>query len=70
MCLYVLFASRTPLRGVVAAVDQDQARILRDCVDRLVRGNAWLHGLIECQREKIVNVHTGSEMGVLCSDVA
>jgi hypothetical protein len=34
------------------------------------RGNSWLHGIIESQRDRIVNHHTGSWLQVLTSDVA
>lgn len=65
---WLLFASRRPLRGVVAAADQDQAALLRDAVDRLVRLNPWLAQVIEVQKNRIVNPHTGSECVILTSD--
>ena len=68
MVSWVLFASRRRLAGVVAAGDADQARLLRDAVDRLCRGNPWLGSLLDVQRERIVNKHTGSELTVLTAD--
>ncbi len=65
---WLLFASRRPLRGVVAAADQDQAALLRDAVDRLVRLNPWLSQVVEIQRNRIVNKHTNSECSILTSD--
>jgi phage terminase large subunit-like protein len=68
--LWALFASRRPLRGVVAAADRDQGRFLLDAIGRIVRLNDWLSQVITIQREKVLNPHTGSELQIITSDVA
>jgi hypothetical protein len=65
---WVLAASRRKLLGVVAAGDQDQARLIRDAIDTLCRMNPWLAGLLEVQANRIINSHTGSELRILTSD--
>lgn len=70
MIVWALFAAapRRPIRGVVAAADADQAALVADSVRRIVRANEWLEPLIDVQRQRIVNPHTGSECGILSSD--
>ena len=65
---WALFASRRKLAGVVAAGDVDQAGLLRDAIDRLARLNPWLGKVLEVQRTRVLNVHTGSELVILSSD--
>jgi len=67
---WALLAARRPVRGVVAAGDADQARLVADAVGRIVRTNDWLAPIIEVQRGKICNSHTGAECAILSSDVA
>jgi phage terminase large subunit-like protein len=67
---FALFASRRKLIGVVAAADTDQAALLRDAVDKLVRLNPWLTKFIDVQRNVIVNPHTGSTLTIISSDAA
>lgn len=54
--------------GVVAAVDRQQARLLRNGIDKLVRMNSWLASVIDIQRSLIRNVRTASELEVISSD--
>jgi len=61
------FASR-PVVGLAAAADQDQAKLLRDAIGRLVRLNPWLP--LDVQLWKVVNERTGSELTIISSDVA
>jgi len=68
MVAWALFAARQPIRGVVAAGDSDQARLVADAVTRIVRANPWLQPFIDVQRGRIVNVHSGSECVILASD--
>ncbi len=70
MITWALLAARRPVRGVVAAGDTDQARLVADAVGRIVRSNDWLRPFVEVQRGKVVNTHTGGECAVLSSDVA
>jgi hypothetical protein len=70
VCLYLLFASRRKITGCVAAADKDQANLLRNAMDGLVRVNPWLGQFVEVQRHEIVNKHTGSTLKVMSSDAA
>lgn len=67
---WALFSSRRKLDGVAAAADKDQARLLRDAVDRLVRLNAWLKPFVDVQAYAIKNPTTGSHLEVITSDAA
>jgi phage terminase large subunit-like protein len=68
MVTWALFASRRTLKGVAAAGDADQAGLLRDAIESLRRLNPWLREIIDVQRERVVNRHTGSELAILTSD--
>jgi hypothetical protein len=68
MTAWALFAARRPIRGVVAAADMDQARLLGDALQRLLAGNPWLARFLEVQRGRAVNPHTGAELQILTSD--
>jgi phage terminase large subunit-like protein len=68
MVTWALFASRRAIRGVAAAGDADQAALLRVAIEGLRRGNAWLSPILDVQRERVVNRHTGSELAILTSD--
>jgi len=50
------------------AVDQDQARLLRDAVERWYRDSPDLHGSLDFQRDLVVNAATGASLRVLASD--
>ena len=71
MASWALFASRRQLFGVAAAGDQDQARLLRDAVRRLVDCNPWLRTILDVQANRIVNSRTGSALQIIsirCTD--
>ena len=68
MACWVLFASRRRLRGYGAAADQDQAKLLRDAVDGLLRLNPWLAQILRADRFKILNKRTGSTLEIITSD--
>lgn len=70
MAAWALFASRWPIRGVVAAADQDQARLLADAMLRLCRLNPWLGRLLDVQRDRVRNKHTEAELRIITSDAA
>lgn len=70
MVSWVLFASRRAVRGVAAAADRDQARLLRDAIESLVRSNPWLAAILDVQAHRVVNRHTGSDLTILSSDAA
>lgn len=65
---YLLFASRRPISGVCAAADQDQAKLLRDAITRLVRCNPWLGEVLQVNQYRVTNKHTGSELSIITSD--
>ena len=68
MALWTLLASKRRLSGVAAAVDRDQAKLLRNAIARLVALNQWLEPFIEVQRYKVANKVTGSELEVISGD--
>lgn len=67
--LWVMFASRKKLTGIAAAADQDQARLLRDAIDGLVRMNGWLRPIIKVDQLAVTNIKTGTKLTILASDV-
>lgn len=70
MIAWAIFAAprARPVKGVVAAGDEDQARLVADAVRRIVRANDWLAGYVDVQRGRVVNPHTGSEATIISSD--
>jgi phage terminase large subunit-like protein len=68
--VWVLFASRRKIDGVACAADRDQAALIRDAADRLLRLNPWLADILKCQATKVINKHTGSVLTILSADVA
>ena len=70
MAAWALFASRRCLSGIAAAGDQDQARLLRDAIGRLVYCNPWLGKILEVQNYRVVNKRTGSTLDIIASDAA
>lgn len=70
MVTWALTASRHPIRGIAAAADLEQARLLRDAIARLCRLNAWLDELLDVQAYRVINKSTGGELSIISSDVA
>lgn len=70
MVLWALFASKRTIRGIAAAADRDQAQLLRNAIETLVRNNAWLSKIISVGAWKVENKHTGSTLEIISSDVA
>ncbi|MDY0167438.1 MAG: terminase large subunit [Thermoguttaceae bacterium] len=70
MAAWVLLASRRQLAGVAAAGDRDQARLLRDAIERLCRLNKWLAAILDVQAFRVINRQTGSVLEILSSDAA
>ena len=48
------FATR-PLRGYCYAADRDQARLLRDAIETIVRLNPWLESILSVDAHKVSN---------------
>lgn len=68
MAAWALFASRRPLSGIAAAGDQDQARLLRDAIGKLLYINPWLAQILEVQNYRVLNTRTGSTLEIITSD--
>lgn len=69
MATWALLASQRQLLGLAAAADKDQAKLLRDAIDRLVKMNEWLAPIIKVDTYRVTNRLTGSELTILSSDV-
>ena len=70
MLLWALAFARTGIRGVAAAADRDQARLILDQMGRLVALNPMLRGRIRFGRDQARVTATGSRLEVLSSDAA
>ena len=75
MSVWALAFAPRIVRGFAAAGDRDQAKILRDAIQTLVRLNPLLEKLIDVQNYVVKNIgdrHAGrgSELQILSSDVA
>ena len=68
MATYALFASRRKVIGYAAAADTDQAKLLRDSIEHLVRLNPWLSRILKITQAKVTNTHTGSSLTIISSD--
>ena len=69
MATWALLSSQRQLLGLAAAADKDQAKFLRDAIDRLVKMNEWLAPVLKVDTYKVTNRLTGSELTILSSDV-
>ncbi|MCE9604435.1 MAG: phage terminase family protein [Planctomycetia bacterium] len=67
---WVLFATQRMISGVAAAADKDQARLLRDAIEKLISLNPWLSQFLEVQAYKVVNKRSGSTLEILSADAA
>jgi len=65
-----LYGRTRQLYGVVAAGDRDQARLVRDAIQKLVFDNPWLAKILHVQNYRVVNHYTHSILDILASDVA
>ncbi len=68
MIAWVLYASPRKLLGLAAAGDLDQAKLLCDGIDTLLRGNAWLCDKIELNKYEVRNRFTGSVVKIMAAD--
>lgn len=68
MAAYVLFSSPRKVDGVAAADDREQARLIRNAMDRLVRLNPWLAAVLDIQNYQIKNKRTGSILEIISND--
>lgn len=67
---WLLFASRRKLNGACCAADWDQATLILEAIATLIRMNPWLASVLEVQKNKVTNLHTGSTLTVMSSDAA
>jgi len=70
MALWALAFAQRPISGAAAAGDRDQARLLRDAIERIVRANPWLAETLEIQNYRVLNPRTGSQLEILAADHA
>lgn len=68
MVAWALMASQRQIHGICAAADRDQARLLRNAVDKMTFSNAWLREFLDVQSYRIRNPHTGSTLEIMSSD--
>lgn len=66
--LWVLFASDRKIAGVAAAAAKEQAKLLRDAIDTILRLNPWLSEDIRAHNYVVTNQRTGSTFTILASD--
>ncbi len=74
VCTYALAFAQRPLRGYAYAADKDQARLLRDAMQTILRLNPWLSQILRVDAHRVVNIATGhpgedSALEVVSSDV-
>jgi hypothetical protein len=67
--LWPLMFSTRPIRGIAAAADRDQGRLLLDSIATLSRLNNFGE-IIDIQSGSVVQRRTGSELQIISSDVA
>jgi hypothetical protein len=73
MCIalaWVLAFGARPVRAVAAAGDADQARLIRDGLETLLRCNDFLRGALQCRQNVVANDRTGAQLQIISSDVA
>jgi hypothetical protein len=74
-CVWALAFSTRPLKGYCFAADKDQAALLKDAMQTVVRLNPWLSDILDVQKNLVINRAVGhpGEGGTLTietSDVA
>jgi len=74
MVSWVLAFSTRSLKGYAFAADKDQAKLLKDAIETLIRLNPWLGRILEVQRDKVANIAKGhpgegSRLEIFTSDV-
>ncbi|MBA4032636.1 MAG: terminase [Planctomyces sp.] len=69
-CAWILAFAREPVNGIAAAADREQAQLLLQAIQRLVRLNPHLLGALQVQQECVVHKTTRSRLDVISSDVA
>ncbi len=65
---WFLTFARRPRRAVAAAVDADQAALLRRQIEVLCELNPWLGQALDCRRSTVTNSRMGSTLEILSAD--
>lgn len=68
MVTWLLFAADRKVTGIATAADKDQAKLLRDGIDTVVRLNPWLSEILTVNKYGVYNVQTGSELQIIATD--
>ena len=74
LSVYALAFATRPIRTYAFAADRDQAGLLRDAMETLVRLNPWLAAILDVQAHSVVNIAEGhpafgARLDILASDV-
>lgn len=59
ICVWILAFANRAVKGYAYAADKDQAALLKDAIDVLLRLNPWLGKIIQVQKGIIVNIAKG-----------
>lgn len=75
VCCWALAFAVRPIRGYAFAADRDQAGLLKDAMATIVRLNPWLAGILDVQKNLVLNVGAkhpgeGGKLEIFTSDVA
>lgn len=66
--LWVIWASKRKLNGFAVAAARDQAALLANQADTIVRANPWIGDTVTVGKNAIVNEATGSTCKIMSSD--
>lgn len=58
-CCWALAFAVRPLKGYAFAADKDQAGLLKNAMDTVIRLNPWLARILEVQKNLVVNIAKG-----------
>lgn len=74
VCVWALAFATRPIRGYAFAADKDQARLLRDAIQTIVRLNPWLGEILTVEAHSVTNTASehpgqGATLTIEASDV-
>jgi len=67
---WLLLTTNRPLDGISASGDRDQAKLVREQMEKIARTNQWLFQILDYQRNTVINKNTGAKLTIISSDVA
>ena len=75
ICIWILAFATRPVKGYAFAADKDQAQLLQNAMDVIVRLNPWLGEIIQVQKNLVLNIAKahpgrGARLEIFTSDVA